>query len=187
MNSCGVIVKNTAVISAVAVLLSGCASIVSKSQYPVTIQSNPSGATVFVRDKNGTIVHRAVTPATLSLKAGSGYFSSARYTFEFKKDGYHNGSTSLSAGMDPWFAGNIIFGGLIGILIVDPITGAMWKLDDTIYGNLSENKQAQTAASASMASVNIADKLKELKVLKDSGMLTEDEYETKRKALVQSL
>ena len=28
--------------------------------------------------------------------------------------------------------GNILFGGLIGILIVDPITGAMWTLPDEL-------------------------------------------------------
>ncbi|MBK9107742.1 MAG: hypothetical protein IPM92_05015 [Saprospiraceae bacterium] len=27
-----------------------------------------------------------------------------------------------------WYWGNILFGGLLGILIIDPITGAMYKL-----------------------------------------------------------
>jgi hypothetical protein len=28
-----------------------------------------------------------------------------------------------------WYVGNIVFGGLIGWLIVDPLTGAMWTLN----------------------------------------------------------
>jgi len=38
-----------------------------------------------------------------------------------------------------WYWGNILFGGLIGVLIVDPITGKMWKLPtDDITVNLSQ-------------------------------------------------
>jgi hypothetical protein len=28
-----------------------------------------------------------------------------------------------------WYVGNVIFGGLVGFLIVDPLTGAMWVLE----------------------------------------------------------
>ncbi|MDB4525936.1 hypothetical protein N9065_03445 [Akkermansiaceae bacterium] len=38
------------------------------------------------------------------------------------------GTQSLDASMDPWYAGNIIFGGILGVLVVDPATGAMWQL-----------------------------------------------------------
>ncbi len=31
--------------------------------------------------------------------------------------------------VDGWYWGNIVFGGLIGWLIVDPATGAMYKLE----------------------------------------------------------
>ncbi len=53
-------------------------------------------------------------------------------------EGYSNstGRTTLSAGLDGWYIGNILFGGLIGMLIVDPATAAMWKLDDRIVVNL---------------------------------------------------
>ncbi len=33
--------------------------------------------------------------------------------------------------LDGWYFGNLIFGGLLGILIIDPATGAMWRLDET--------------------------------------------------------
>ena len=40
------------------------------------------------------------------------------------RDAYLNG----------WYIGNVVFGGLIGLLIVDPETGAMWRLDENPIG-----------------------------------------------------
>ena len=40
--------------------------------------------------------------------------------------------------MDGWFIGNLLFGGIIGVLIVDPITGAMWKLPKQLTVTLAE-------------------------------------------------
>jgi len=180
-------------------MTTGCASIVSRSQYPVTINSNPSGATVTVKNKRGVDVQKATTPATVTLAASAGFFSPANYSFHFEKEGCFPASTSLSAGMDGWYIGNILFGGLIGWIIVDPATGAMWKLDDTVYGNLSPDPNYKAVASLATTaaepatlpqkeeSQSVSDQLKQLKDLKESGVLTDDEYETKRKALVEKL
>jgi len=35
----------------------------------------------------------------------------------------------VKCSLNGWYFGNIIFGGLIGLLIVDPATGAMYRLD----------------------------------------------------------
>ncbi len=45
-------------------------------------------------------------------------------------------TTRLEATLDGWYIGNIIFGGLIGFLIVDPLTGAMWKLPEQAMTSL---------------------------------------------------
>lgn len=119
-----------AVILTTAILvISGCASIVSKSNYPIAVNSTPSGANITVKDKKGLEVFKGNTPANFKLKAGSGYFSKARYNIEFKKDGYEEIVVPVDFSFDGWYVGNIVFGGLIGMLIVDPATGAMWKLD----------------------------------------------------------
>ncbi|HRX32554.1 MAG TPA: hypothetical protein P5349_11755, partial [Tenuifilaceae bacterium] len=55
-------------------LLSGCASIISKSTYPITINSTPSGAKITVKDLNGIDVYSGVTPANIKLKAGCRLF-----------------------------------------------------------------------------------------------------------------
>ena len=44
-----------------------------------------------------------------------------------KLEGYQNYETKLTKKFNGWYLGNIIFGGLIG-LIIDPITGAMYDL-----------------------------------------------------------
>ena len=181
-------------------ICNGCASIVSKSQYPVTINSSPEGATVTVKNKHGVEIHKATTPATISLSAGAGFFSPASYSFEFQKVGYFPGSTSISAGLDGWYIGNILFGGLIGMLIVDPATGAMWKLDNIVYGNLSSNPNDTTSKpdyeriaptsiplNKNIPRQSVGEQLKQLKELKDLGILTEEEYESKRKELIDKL
>ncbi len=180
-------------------IMSGCASIVSRSNYPVTINSNPSGATVTVRNKKGIEVHKAITPATIMLSADAGFFSPARYSLDFSKDGYFPGTTSLSARIDGWYIGNIVFGGLIGLLIVDPATGAMWRLNDMVIGNLSPvsdykvptpippkpDPRLPKAPEVSFGS--IVEQLKLIKELKDADILSEEEYEERRQGLIRQL
>lgn len=117
------------VLTSAILVISGCASIVSKSNYPISVNSTPSGANITVKDKNGLEVFKGNTPANFKLKSGSGYFSKAQYTIEFKKDGYEEKVVPVNFTFDGWYVGNIVFGGLIGMLIVDPATGAMWKLE----------------------------------------------------------
>lgn len=207
----------TALAACMPLALSGCASIVSQSQYPVTISSVPSGATVVVRDAQAKEIHKAQTPATLTLPAGSGYFSRASYTFEFSKEGHANAQTFVPAMLDPWYVGNIIFGGLIGLLIVDPVTGAMWQLDDSVAATLTPLAGAPAAATAvpppastqaepanggvpgsiaapadtvpaaTPAPTSVVEQLRTLRQLKDEGVISEEEYERKRAPLLERL
>ena len=121
-----------------AFMISGCASIVSNSQYPVTINSHPSGAEIQIVDETGKVFLKAETPTTVTLAAGNGYFKGKDYTITFIKEGYSSHSASIERGVDGWYlAGNLLFGGLIGWFIVDPATGAMWKLPKEITADLS--------------------------------------------------
>jgi hypothetical protein len=132
-----------ALVAALFAIAPGCASIVSKSQYPVTVKSNPSGAMVTIRNSRGIDVQKVTTPATIVLPACDGYLTPARYTFTYENDGYIPASYLIPAVMDNWYFGNILFGGVIGILVIDPLTGAMWRLDDTVYGRLSPDPDFQ--------------------------------------------
>ena len=35
----------------------------------------------------------------------------------------------IQADIEGWYFGNFLWGGLIGLLVIDPATGAMWKID----------------------------------------------------------
>jgi len=119
------------------ILLTGCASIVSKSNYPVRITSNPEGAAITIVNSIGQDVFSGKTPTTVTLKAGAGYFKGETYEVTFKREGYVTHAAQIERGVDGWYiAGNVVLGGLIGWLIVDPITGAMWTLKD-LHVNLN--------------------------------------------------
>jgi len=184
---------------ACAMAISGCASIISKSEYPIIIDSTPSGATVLIKDRQGRNVHRAQTPTTVTLKSGDGFFKSARYSFEFEKEGYQPTISALGANLDPWYFGNILFGGLIGMLIVDPATGAMWKLEDRVTANLHSDGRTITArtpspapaaggtsaspASEAPGSPTLDQYLQYLDTQLKQGAITQAEYERRRAIL----
>jgi hypothetical protein len=137
-----------------AVVLAGCASIVSKSEYPVAITSNPIGADFVVKRKNGVPVASGVTPATIVLPASEGYFQPAKYTIEYKRKGVMQ-SVPLTAKIDGWYFGNLLFGGvIIGMLIVDPATGAMWRLNDTVVATFQQTADS-TSGQRALRIVNI--------------------------------
>ena len=134
--------KNFFVLLSAVLLLctfSGCASIVSKSNWPVTVQTNPTGAHCTLYKGSGVQLQSGETPMTIVLDASNGYFSRAKYTLECKKEGYETSKSEFTSSMNNWYWGNILLGGLIGMVIVDPATGAMWKLDDTHVVSMSED------------------------------------------------
>lgn len=116
-------------VAAFAVILSSCATIVSKSTYPLTVSSTPVGAKVTIVNKKGFEIFSGNTPATLQLAAGAGFFTKASYLVTIEKEGFEKRVIPVEFKLDGWYAGNIIFGGLLGILIIDPASGAMWKID----------------------------------------------------------
>ena len=110
-------------------LLTGCASIVSKSSWPISINSSPSEAKISITNKKGIEIYTGTTPATLKLKSGAGFFSKASYQVTFEKAGYDKKIVPIEFKLNGWYFGNIIFGGPLGLLIIDPATGAMFKLE----------------------------------------------------------
>jgi hypothetical protein len=133
--------KALALLLAVCVALysTGCASIVSKSSYTVAINSHPDKASFRIDDEDGNTVHAGTTPATVTLDAGGAYFDGYDYMVTFDKPGYSGRTVQLSSSIDLWYVfGNLFIGGLIGWVIVDPLTGAMWKLKSGLNVSLQE-------------------------------------------------
>lgn len=132
-----------ATLVATAILATGCATIVSESQYPVRIQSNPSGAPFVVKNREGATLYKGTTPDTVLLKAGAGYFKGEKYQITFTPKGKKAKSQTfiLDTTLDGWYlGGNLLFGGLVGYLIVDPLTGAMYKLPEQFFADLEDGR-----------------------------------------------
>ncbi len=111
--------------------LTGCASIVSSGPKTLPIMSQPDEATVEITSiKTGDIVFKAKTPYTAFLRRDDGFFSKAKYKIKISKDNYLPQEQQIEARLNGWYWGNIVFGGLIGWFIVDPATGAMWKINE---------------------------------------------------------
>lgn len=127
-------------------LFASCASIVSKSVYNVRLNSSPEAAQVQVFDRNGREIFNGTTPTQVALKSGAGYFKKAEYTIKYNKPGYLPKEVMIHSDINGWYFGNIVFGGLIGFLIVDPATGAMYRLDTT---NLNETLAPETGKTTS--------------------------------------
>ena len=101
---------------ALTLLASSCATIVSGSKQNVKFSSNPSTATIFIDE-----VEVGKTPFEIKLARKS------EHSVMLKLDGYQTYETKLTKKFNGWYIGNILIGGIIG-LIIDPITGAMYNL-----------------------------------------------------------
>ena len=120
----------------IAVAFTGCATIVSDGTYPVSITSSPNEATITIKNRANIAVYSGKTPAIVNLEAGDGFFQKANYTVTFSKKGFEDSIYTLTSSLDGWYWGNLFLGGIIGMVIVDPATGAMWKLDPHVSVDL---------------------------------------------------
>ena len=106
--------------------LSGCASIISGRHADVTFSSNVPNTHVVVRDKRGSEVASIDAPAVIALKRKDRFVFPAKYTATFEAQGYVPVVVPINPTVNPWVAGNLLAGGVIGI-VVDNATGAAWK------------------------------------------------------------
>jgi hypothetical protein len=123
-------VKMTLILLAMA-MLSGCASIVAGSHRDINIKSTPPDAVVSIQERESKqIVHKGQTPLVVPLSTRGGYFKSKQYDVTISKDGYVNKTINIDSFLSGWYAGNVILwpAAVIGGLIIDPLTGAMWSL-----------------------------------------------------------
>jgi len=97
-------------------IFTNCATIIHGTKQDVSISSNPSKAVVTIDN-----VEKGMTPVTVELSRKD------HHTVQINLNGFMPYETKLTRKADGWIAGNIVFGGLIG-LAVDAITGGMYKL-----------------------------------------------------------
>ncbi|MBX3673102.1 MAG: hypothetical protein KF776_09000 [Burkholderiales bacterium] len=114
---------------AAAAVLPGCASILSGQNQPVTVEApNCEGATCKLMNDKGTWIVKAPGSVTVSRAYGD-------LTVTCSKEGFGAATSTVSSSTKAMAAGNIIFGGLIGVG-VDAATGAAYDYPGVISSGL---------------------------------------------------
>lgn len=132
---------------AAAVVIAGCATIVGSPTQVVPIASTPDGATIEITDEKGSKIFTGTTPTSVTLNKSDGsYFGGKQYKVRIAKDGFKPTEVTVNSNVNGWYiGGNILFGGLIGWLIVDPLNGGMYTLSPE---NVAATLEAGKAAAA---------------------------------------
>ena len=116
----------TAAVMVVCTILSSCASIIHGSTQTVDITSQPVGASITIDGKD-----YGQTPKTIELRRKGrlkGELDTKKfYAVKLELNGYEPYEIKIKRELDAWFFGNLLFGGVIG-MIVDAADGAMYKL-----------------------------------------------------------
>lgn len=122
--------KRSVLVLVCTLLVASCATIVGDKTQLIGISSNPSSAQITITDEKGAVVFEGQTPTTVTLqKADGSYWGGKTYSVQIKKEGYEPQTIPVTSNVNGWYiGGNLIFGGLIGWFVVDPLTGAMYNL-----------------------------------------------------------
>lgn len=195
-------------------LVVGCASITGSKNQPVSVQAVHNGNSLegvgcsLTNDKGTWFVK---TPGSTTIQK-----SGQDLVVTCSKDGIPTGSTTVSSSANGGVWGNILLGGLIGYA-VDASTGAAFDYPTSMSVQMgqvlkleppkpnpdgsspdasAQNQTIQTAQSSSSSSGLVFDqtaqsptaqKLRELKTLKDEGVITQKEYDAKKSAVLKGM
>ncbi len=118
--------------------LTSCATIFKGSSKQIPINSTPSNASIVIKNSNGLQVFNGITPSTVTLKKGQSY------NVVISMSGYRTETLLINQQFEPLFLGNLICGGIIGI-IIDLLTGAYMDLTPaSLYVNLESVGEKKT-------------------------------------------
>ncbi len=110
-----------------------CATIVKDSEQSISVDSDPRSSHCIISQGNKTILSRK-TPFVMHVDR-----SSKDIISRCEKEGYHDSTEINKSKSNGWAWGNIIFGGIIGLL-VDIATGKMWDYHSSIFVNLQKEE-----------------------------------------------
>lgn len=189
-------------------LLTGCASITGSKNQPVSIQAVHTGKSIEGADctlTNDKGTWFAKTPGSVVVQK-----SGQDMVIRCEKDGIPAGSTTVASSANAGAWGNILFGGIIGYA-VDAGTGAAFDYPTSLSVQMGQvikleppkqaDGQSQPVSTANTtteggltfvsaqggSSSPSAQKLRDLKNLRDEGIITQKEYDTKKAALIKSM
>lgn len=122
-------------ISIILLFTQACGTIMQGTTQQVGISSNPSDASVTI---NGQA--HGNTPMIIDLKRKDSHM------VKIELDGYQPYETNLTRSTSGWVWGNIVFGGLIG-LVVDASAGGMYKLTPEQIDSELRSDQAEAISN----------------------------------------
>jgi hypothetical protein len=120
-------VRSVLLAVAIGSTVTACATIINGSSQSVGFRSQPTGANVYVDG-----IPMGQTPVAPDLKRMD------KHIVRIELDGYEPYEFMIDRSVSGWVAGNILFGGLIGIAI-DAATGSMYRLDPSEVDVVLEN------------------------------------------------
>ena len=110
--------------------LTSCATIASDWESPLSIKSNVVGAKVEVFNYAGESIYEGQTPCEVVVDHDRAFFLPEEYRVVVSSDGNVAPEAVVGTSLDEWYFGNALLpGGLVGSLLIDPWTGAMFELD----------------------------------------------------------
>jgi len=107
-----------------------------------------------VTDAKGGVISQGITPSDVTLNRSSGYFKPGKYTIEIKKGGKVVSKEIVTASLNGWYFGNILIGGLIGMLVVDPLSGAMYRMPESITVNTTSVATANQSSDLQIVDIS---------------------------------
>jgi hypothetical protein len=130
-----------AFVGAAAVGLSGCASITKGTDQDVAVNTNPQGARCELVREGAPIAVVDPTPATVNVDKDK---DDIQITCAL--EGYEEARYVLDSEAEAMTAGNVLFGGVIG-LAIDAGTGAMNRYDSNVTVIMQREEPAPAPAT----------------------------------------
>ena len=128
----------------------GCASIMSGSTQLIQFTTNPDGAQIEIVSNRGRVLKRFEAPNSVELKRGRGFFAGADISIRVQAAGHAQKEVKIPMHLNGWYWGNILFGGPLGLLIVDPITGAMFTFPEHMHIDLDGEDKISWSRQAAL-------------------------------------
>lgn len=195
----------------VVLTMTACASITGSKNQPLSVQAVYTGKSIEGADcslTNDKGTWFAKTPGSVVVQK-----SGQDLVVKCDKEGIPSGSTTVASSANGGAWGNILFGGIIGYAI-DAGTGAAFDYPTSLAVQMGQvikleppkqpGETASTPQTSSPATTTAGgltfdqgtnagvqssstQKLRELKTLKDEGIITQKEYDSKKAALIKSM
>lgn len=110
---------------AATLFLSSCATIMSGTSQEVHVASDPASSF-----EVAPLGESGETPRGVILPRGE-----SGLVVRFHADGCPDAEVHLRRHLNPWIFGNLLFGGVLG-LVIDFVNGAAWTYDPEVRANL---------------------------------------------------